>query len=220
MSKAIASVGKISRPGDRWPTRRSLHHGNPAAMRRHNERVGAVLHAYNSAHSYVYATLMSAASGDSHQATKELWFSLGSDKSQREFVLNYVRNNQNIKTRVRNALIWALTALSELSTLRNDIAHTDMIWAYDKLEAGYLAKDPTRRRFESQPFDENWRYLKGDFSALSNYIMDLSWDVALRNSAPSSRRPRLRLSRGQDSRTQDRKRRSKKKAQQRQRRSP
>lgn len=90
MSKALSSVGHISKPGDRWPTRRSLHHGNPAAMRRHNERVGAVIHAYNSAHSYVYATLMSAASTDSHRATREIWFSFGSDKSQRDYVINYV----------------------------------------------------------------------------------------------------------------------------------
>lgn len=183
-------------------------------MRRHNERVGAVIHAYNSAHSYTCAVWLHAASKDNHRSIDRIWFSFGSDKSQRDFVINYVQNHAKIKSPIRRAVVWALTALNELAILRNDIAHTDMVWAYTKLEAGFLAKEATRKRFDETPFDENWRHLKGDFSALSNYIMDLAWDITMENTWPSARRPRLKLSRSQDAKSQDRRRRAKKRARQ------
>lgn len=210
MSKA--TIGKISRPRDRFHPKRSLPHGNPTALRKHNERVGAVIHAYNSAHSYTYLAWMNAAAKDNHQASHTIWFSFGSDKSQRDFVMNYVRNHKKIKPPIRRSIIWALTALNELAVLRNDIAHTDMMWVYTKMEAGFLPKDGTRKRLEEQPFDKNWRYLKGDFSALSNYIMDLARDITLENTWPSSKRPRLRLSRSKDAKSQERARQAKRKA--------
>ena len=215
MGKVSKSAAKVSKPGNRFHTRRSLHHANPKAMRAHNARVGAVIHAYNSAHSYVYLALMNASSDDSHKATHDIWFSFGSDKAQREFTLAYIRKNERIKPPIRRAFVWALTALNELATLRNDIAHTDMIWAYDRLEAGLLAKDPTRKRLEDRPFDDSWRHLKGDFSALSNYIMDLAWDITFRNTWPSAKRPRLWLSRAENTKRQERNRRAKLKARQR-----
>lgn len=212
MSKALSGSVKVSKPGDRFHTRRSLHHGNRKEMNKHNARVGAVIHAYNSAHSYVYLSLLAGARNDSHQATKEMWFSFGSDRGQRDFAINYFRNNRDIKPPIKRALVWAITALNELATFRNDVAHTDMIWAYDKLEAGFLSKDMTRKRLEDRPFDAHWRHLKGDFSALSNYLMDLSWDINWKNTWPSAKRPQLRLARSENAKRQERNRQAKRKA--------
>lgn len=212
MSAASKSVGKVSKPGKRFHTKRSLHHGNPAEIRKHNARVGAVIHAYNSAHSWVYLSLMHAARNDSHQAIKEIWFGFMSDNAQRAFALKYFRNNNQIKPPIRRALVWAITELDGLATLRNDAAHTDMIWHYDSLTPGVLPKEATRKRLDTQPFSENWRFLKGDFSALSNYIMDLAYDILFRNTWPSAKRPQLRHSGYQSATTQERKRQAKKKA--------
>ena len=212
MSKASKSIARVSRPGDRFHTRRSLHHGNPTAMRSHNARVGAVIHAYNSAHSWVYIAFLHAARNDSHEAARDLWFSFGSDKAQRDFAALYFRRNSMIKPPIKRALVWALNALGELSTLRNDAAHTDMIWAYDRLEPGILSRDQARKRMEDRPFEDNWRHLRGDFSALSNYIMDLAYDVLMENTWPSAKRPRLKLSRAENAKKQERNRQAKQKA--------
>ena len=85
-------------------------------MRQHNERVGAVIHAYNSAHSFVFAAWLHASWKDNHNASKEIWFAFGSDKSQRDFVINYVRNHKKIKPPIRRALVWAIAALNELGS--------------------------------------------------------------------------------------------------------
>jgi hypothetical protein len=87
-----------------------------------------------------------------------------------------------------------------------------MIWHYDHLSPGLIAKDPTHKRFSEAPFDVVWRPLQGDFSALSNYLMDLAWDVLQVSTWPSSKRPRLRLSRSEDTKKQARNRRAKQKA--------
>src|SRR5690606_2177478 len=110
------------------------------------------------------------------------------------------------------ALVWAINALNQLATFRNDVVHADMMWAYDKLETGFLSKDKTRERLENSPFDSHWRQLKGDFSAISNYLMDLSLDISFQNTWPSTKRPKLKLVSSKSTKKQVRKPDAKQKA--------
>src|SRR5690606_15008972 len=121
------------------------------------------------------------------------------------------RENTAIKAPIRRAITWAIKALNELARHRNDAAHSDMIWYYDRLEPGLIAKDATHERFSAAPFDGKWRSLRGDLSALSNYLMDLHLDVSMGNTWPSAKRPRLVLVRSQDTKKQERNRRAKRK---------
>lgn len=211
MSMFSNEVAKISKPGARFHTRRTLRSGNSTAIKQHNARVGAVIHAYNSAHAALFMVLTSVARKDGHQAIREIWLSYGSDSGQRKFAEAYCRNNVNIKPPLRRAIVWSIRSLGELATLRNDAAHTDMVWYYDRLAPGVLARDGTYQRIEAAPFDGIWRQLQGDFSAISNYLWDLQWDVG-HSTWPSSKRPRLALAKAQSALTQDQRRRAKQKA--------
>jgi len=217
MTPPVKVVGKISKPGDRWHPKRSLHHGNRAAMRQHNARVGAVIHAYNSSHAAVLMVVLGAAGKDSHQAARSLWFNHSTDAAQREFAAIYCRDNFGIRPPIRRAINWALNALKELARHRNDAAHSDMIWHYDRLQPGLITKDAAYARMQEQPFEAIWKKLQGDLSALSNYLMDLYLDVVNNNTWPSSRRPKLLLVHSQSAKVQDRNRKIKQKARERQR---
>jgi hypothetical protein len=183
-------------------------------MKRHNARVGAVIHAYNAAHASVYMVLSHAAQEDSHEASRELWFSYGSDKAQRDFTVIYCRENAKIKPPIRRAIAWSISALNGLAQHRNDAAHSDMIWHYDRLVPGLIARNQTHTRMEDVSFDRLWRSLQGDFSALSNYLMDLAFDISFENTWPSAQRPKLRLFRSEDTKRQERNRKAKRKARQ------
>jgi hypothetical protein len=153
-----------------------------------------------------------AAGDDSHHAARELWFSYGSDKAQRDFALIYCRENAGIKPPIRRAIIWAIAALNKLAQHRNDAAHSDMIWAYDRLIPGLIAKNQTHSRMDEVPFEKLWRSLQGDLSALSNYLMDLAYDVMLESTWPSSHRPRLLIVHSEDTKRQKLNRRAKHKS--------
>jgi hypothetical protein len=211
MSKVAANVGRISKPGARFHPHRTLPDTNKAAIRQHNARVGAVMHAYNSAHAAVYMVTMASSLNDSHQSGRDIWFSYTTDANQRMFAKIYCAGNRDIKPPVRRAIIWAISALDELARHRNDAAHSDMVWAYDRLEHGYLAREGTIKRLQESPFSEKWKPLQGDFSALANYLADLQWDVIFRNTWPSTRRPRLLLVRSKPTKKPGRNHRAKRK---------
>jgi hypothetical protein len=101
-----------------------------------------------------------------------------------------------------------------LAQHRNDAAHSDMIWHYDRLVPGLIARNQTHTRMEDVSFDRLWRSLQGDFSALSNYLMDLAFDISFENTWPSAQRPKLRLFRSEDTKRQERNRKAKRKARQ------
>jgi len=220
MSKVLKGVGRLSKPGDRWHAKRTLSNAADPAIVRHNKHVGDVLHAYNTAHASVYSLFWHAAFRDSHDNCSSLWHSHATDRGQREFAANYIRNNRTISVTLKKNILWALGALDELATFRNDAAHTEMFAYYDdKLVPGIGTKNGTAERLHNLPFDKHWRALKGDLSALANYLHTLSFDVFTKNTWPSSEKPRLQLARSTSATTQGRRRQTKKATRERQRQS-
>lgn len=220
MGAVLKSIGRISKPGDRLRAKRTLFNATDPAIVRHNQHVGDVLHAYNTAHSAAYSVFFKASYRDSHDAWSSLWHSHATDKGQREFAANYIRDNRLISPTVRKNVLWALAALDELATFRNDVAHSEMLAYYaDTLVPGIATKTAAAERLQRLPFDKHWRALKGDLSALANYLDMLAWDVFAENTWPSSKKPRLQLARSTSAKNQERRRQAKKAARERQRQS-
>ncbi|MGH6651861.1 MAG: hypothetical protein ACREB7_12110 [Sphingopyxis sp.] len=219
MGKVHSSVGKVSKPGDRFTARRRLPLQDPKAIARHNRRVGEVLHAYNSAHASVFGVFTFLGMHVDYQHTLDVWHSSGTDKGQRNLLEVAVRHRLKGRKVVQKGILWALGALDELGTFRNDAVHTNMAWYYDEFVPGIGSKEATIKRLEQLPFDKHWRALRGDLIALANYLAVLAYDVLGDNKLPSCKRPRLQLARSRSAETQTRRRQAKKAARERQRQS-
>lgn len=216
MGKVLSTVGKVSRPGNRWTARRRLHTGDPKAIARHNRQVGEVLHAFNAAQASLFLVFWQLAARDDIHLALDLWEAQPSDLSQRKILEIQVRRRVKRKA-IKNGLLWAIASMNELSERRNDAVHSDVYADIDRIRPGLGTKRTRAERLENMPLDSIWRDLRGDLSAIANYANDLHWDVSSDNAWPSTKRPRLRLARSKSVRHQDRARRAKRAKQQRQR---
>lgn len=216
MSKAVGSSFKISKPGNRWTARRKLHTGDPKAIARHNKQVGDVVFAFNAAQASLFLVFWQIASRDDIQLALDLWEAQPSDLGQRKILEIQVRRRVKRKA-VKNALLWAISSMNELSERRNDAVHSDVYADIDRIRPGLGTKRSRAVRLEATPLEDIWQDLRGDLSALANYANDLHWDISGDNAWPSTKRPRLKLARSKSVRHQAQARRAKHAKRQRQR---
>lgn len=219
MVKVRTSVGKISKPKARFHAARHIATPNAKAIAQHNRRVGEIVHAYNSAHASLFAVFLFLTRDVKYEYALDLWHSAGTDKSQRLLLEIKVRHEMDDRKSLQKALLWAIGAMHELGTFRNDAVHTNMLWHYDQMHTGIDVKNATIRRLQDLPFDAHWKPLKGDLCALANYITGLASDVFGGERLPSYRRPKLQLSQSVSAETQKRRRQAKNAARNRQRQS-
>lgn len=219
MAEVHRSVGKISKPGNRFVASRRLHQPSPEGIARHNRRVGEIVHAYNTAHASVFGVFLFMGEFEDYQHGLDVWHSSATDKSQRALLEVAVRHKLKKRKSIQKSLLWALAALDELGTFRNDAVHTNMAWYYDAFVPGPGAKDSALKRLEALPLDKHWKALRGDLNALANYLAGLAYDVLRDERRPSHRRPKLQLAQTRSAESQARRRRAKKAARERQRQS-
>lgn len=217
MGKVLRSAGKISKPNARFHAARHIATPNPKAITQHNRRVGEVVHAYNSAHASLFAVFLFLTPGVNFEYALDLWHSAGTDKSQRLLLEVKVRHELNDRKVLQKAMLWAIGAMHELGTFRNDAVHTNMLWHYDQMHTGIDVKNSTVKRLQDLPFDAHWKPLKGDLCALANYITGLATDVFSGDRLPSHRRPKLQLAQSVSAETQKRRRLAKRAERERQR---
>lgn len=218
MGKVSSTVGKISRPGDRWTARRRLHTGDPKAIARHNRQVGEVLYAFNAAQASFLLVFWQLSSPNDIELAIGLWEAQPSDFTQRKLLKLYVKRSNTSKT-IRKALDWAIASMNELAKLRNDAVHSDVYADIDRIRPGIGTKRARAKRLEDRPLDNFWKDLRGDLCAIANYVSDVHWDVAASNPWPSTKRPRLKLAQSKSAQDQDRERRAKRSKKERQRQS-
>jgi hypothetical protein len=205
----------MSKPGQRWTASRKTPSSRFPDLANHNRRVGEVVHAYNNAQASFFI-LFYRLVGEDYQLASKLWHTQPSDSAQRSLLDPFVQSRIRRKL-VRNGLIWALKAMNELSTFRNDAVHSEMLWYYEKLVPGLSTKPERRKRLLELPFEQIWRKLRGDLWAIAVYVSDLDQDVQLDNPRPSTERPRLLLARSMSADTQAKRSRAKKAARDHQR---
>lgn len=215
MSKAHRSVGKVSKPGDRFHTTRKPSDPMAGQLKAHNQRVGETIAAYNAAHASCFLLFLKLAADDDYHLAHALWHTARSDSSQRAMLEACARHSPKLSKTMREAILWSLARLTELSSFRNDAAHTEMQWYYDRAIPGLSTKEQTRQRLERLPFETHWKALLGDLWALDEYIAGLNLTLAFRSSRPLHYRPRLRLATSTSRSQQAKARRAKKRARQR-----
>lgn len=208
MSKVPSSVGTISRPGSRWTARRRLHNGDPKAIARHNRQVGEVLHAFNSAQASFFLIFWQLSSREDIELAMDLWEALLSDSAQRRTVDIYVRRSIRRKA-IQSAIIWAIDVVDELSKHRNDVVHSNVFADIDRIRPDLGTKRARAARLEKTPTEKIWRDLRGDLSAIANYVSDLHLDLSAGNAWPSTKRPRLKLAQPKSAQRQSQRRRAK-----------
>lgn len=218
MGKALSTVGRISAPGRRFSASRRLHSGNRRAIARHNYQVGEVLHAFNTAQTNLFLVFWRLAGNTDIDLSLDLWESQPSDLGQRKLLEIYVRRVVRRKS-IQNALLWTIAAMNELAEKRNDAVHADVLWYYDKVIPGLGTKRSRRARLEEVPLSTIWHDLRGDLSAVANYVHNLQFDIAFDNAWPSTKRPKLKLVRSTSARRQSQLRQAKREGRERQRQS-
>lgn len=189
MGKALASVG-ILPP---FPTSRKRPEHERAAIRKHAAQVGNIVHAWNSAHGalyWIFWTLL----GKGTDTGFALWNSIQSDKTQREMLERLALSATGQTKTIIKSIVWTTKAMHELSKYRNDAAHVQMIYYYDKLVPSDLTSRPqSLERISQSPVESYWRRLCGDLRAIESYAMDLHLALMTKSPRPLSKRPRLQL---------------------------
>jgi hypothetical protein len=223
MGKVSKDVGVVITAATRFPSSRRPPHGHSPNERRHIRHIGEVVHAWNTAHDMLYQVFALALAekrnffGDMGLA-HALWHTVQSDKTQREMVAAVVKEKIRDQSN-REAILWAISALNDLATYRNDAAHVPIMTGHPDIYPNYSAKPGSVERWEKSPIAEHWRMLRGDLYALANYLQGVCFALGINAPRPLSRRPRLLLARATDPRTHDRRRLAKKRARERQRQS-
>jgi hypothetical protein len=217
MGKVSSNAAAVSRPGKRFHCSRRWSKLVAGLVKPHNQHVGDVIHAYNSAHAGLFILFWRLVANENYDLAISMWHTAKSDRSQRDLIEAFIANSTEIKKTYKNAILWSITSLNQLASFRNDAAHSEMIWYYDQLIPGLATKPSSQERLLKLPFERHWRKLKGDLIALSIYLIMIDMSISLNERSPSPKRPRLQLVRSTPEHTQKRRRLNKKEARERQR---
>ena len=219
MGKVSAKACRVSVPGKRFTANRRLSAIERDLIRPHCKRVGEVIHAYNSAHASLFKLFMRLAANEDYEQALDLWHTAKTDRGQRDMLEVVVRHSKTLNQTYRRNILWSIASLNELAQFRNEAAHTDMIWYYDRLVPNLGTKAHVMERLLETPFEKNWRPLRGDLIALSTYLGLIDLSLAAGSTWPLTRKPQLQLARSTSVRTQTQRRHAKTKARERQRQS-
>jgi len=193
MGKTSNTSAQVSKPGQSFHASRRLNAIEYRLAKAHNQRVGDVIHAYNLAQAALFLIFRDVVVREDYYVAIGMWHSIQSDRAQRAFIEAHIRKTKRINETNRRNILWSLSEMDQLSTFRNDTAHSEVVWSADRLMLGTATKPASRVRLSELPFEQHWRKLKGDLIALSNYIVGLDLSLSLGQSRPLFRRPRLQL---------------------------
>lgn len=160
----------------------------------HIQHIGEVIHAWNCAHGALYRVFARIAVDSDYDLALDLWHTASSDNARRGMLEAFVR--ARFKTRrltYRSGILWAVAALNQLTTYRNDAAHAEMIYYYDRMAPGMSTKRKTAERYEKAPLSKHWRALRGDLYAIASYLEQVDFSLWFDYSRPLVRKPRLGL---------------------------
>lgn len=169
-------------------------------LRKHAERVGAAVLAWNELHSHLYMIFWYVVGLDGHpmedQMAPRIWHTIQSDKTQREMLgaaasVRLAKNQAALKH-----LEWILDRAEKLAPYRNLGAHTPVkIYrsTSDKIRPDrWSTAVKMVRRYSLIDHKKFWRLLAGDLYALSHYTEWLEHSLwRPERMQPSIRRPKL-----------------------------
>ena len=185
----------------------------------HARAVGEVLHAWNRAHAALFMVFARIATDNDFGLALALWQTKSGDRAQREMLAAVAANSLAQRKSYLNALKWALAAMKEIGDYRNDVAHSEMVYYYTELIPGMTVREVTAERLTQRRLDKNWRAVRGDLHALTNYLGHIQFSLGMKMPRPLSRRPKLRFVRSSSARGQETRRKAKRLARERQRQS-
>jgi hypothetical protein len=220
MSKVSREVAVIMDENSRFPASRRPMNGLSTIERRHIRHVGEIVHAWNVAHGTLFKVFTFVATDWDWHFAHALWHSVSTDKGQRDMVEVFVNEKREAPPPLlKDGILWAIRALNELATYRNDATHVEILRNHPEFVPEVSAKPGTVDRFAASPLASHWRRLRGDLYAIANYLDGIHWALWFGGRRPLSRRPRLLFARTKSGRSQNQRRRAKKSARERQRQS-
>jgi len=170
------------------------------AVKAHNQQVGNILWAWNLAHDQLFQ--MFEYFVDDQRLASNLWHVLNSDKTQREMLTAAALAELDEQSALFQEIKWVLDRISDISTYRNDPAHTP-IYVGRIYQTGSVlipsrisGRPQAVQRLNLKPTRSFWRAARGDLYALAAYAKEIC--LRLRNQdqpphwlGPLPRRPEL-----------------------------
>ena len=219
MGKAAIGAATFITAKSRFPSSRRGPTISRVEDAAHAKALGEVLHAWNRAHAALFMVFARIATDNDHEFALALWHTAQGDKVQRDMLQAAANARLQKRKSHLNAITWAINAMNEIGSYRNDITHSEMTFYYTRLVPGLTAKKQSLKRLEQRRLDKNWLAVRGDLHALANYLEHIQFGLWMKMPRPLSQRPKLRFVRSTSLASQERRRRAKKAAQQRQRES-
>lgn len=201
----------------RFPSSRRGPAVSRAADSAYAKALGEVLHAWNRAHAALFIVFVRVATDNDFNLALAIWNTGSSDKVQRDMLEATALVRLAKRKSYLSAVKWALAAMAEIGTYRNDITHGEMQYYYTRLMPGMTVNESRADRLMRRRLDKNWRAVRGDLHALAAYLEHIQFSLWMGMPRPLSRRPRLRFVHSTSARTLERRRQAKKAAKQRQR---
>ncbi|WP_397582809.1 hypothetical protein [Sphingorhabdus sp.] len=219
MGKVSRNVSTVITASTRFPALRSAPRKRTNAEKLHIKHVGEIVHASNQAHGALFHVFMTVACGRFEiELAHGLWHSVQSDNGQRAMLEAAVKARFPKPTNsYRTGILWAIAALNNLSTHRNDAAHVEIISGFPEIIPAMSSKRSSSERLEKSPLAKHWRVMRGDLFAITHYLEAVYIGLWNDFPRPLSRRPKLQFARTTSESTQQKRRLTKKLAQERQR---
>lgn len=127
-----------------------------SAERQHIRHIGEIVHAWNHAHGVLFHVFSVVVADDNISLAHALWHSIQSDKGQRAMLSAVVRDKYpKSENSIRAAILWAVAALDQLGTHRNDAAHVDIIAGHPEIIPGMSTKAASSERLEKSPVSKH-----------------------------------------------------------------
>lgn len=204
----------------RFPPSRRPPWAKSPAERLHIRHVGEIVHAWNQAHGMLFHVFSVVIVDGDIELAHAIWHTTQSDKGQREMLDAAVRVKFPSPTNsYRTAILWALSAMSDLGTHRNDAVHAQILGGHPEPLPGLSVRTSVADRLELSSVSNHWRLMRGDLYAIFNYLDGIYLGLWQQFPRPLSRRPKLQFARTVSASSQNRSRRKKRQARERQRQS-
>lgn len=174
--------------------------GDPKMRRKHAQRVGSAVLAWNQLHADLYMIFWNIVGLNGHpvdaQVAQALWHTIQSDFTQRQMLANAAKVHLGDNDQTLERLLWVIKQTDRLSAYRNIAAHTAInaskVISPQVRADPWSSRDAVRQRFALIDHDRFWKQLAGDLYALAHYVEWLADALWRPGRGPSSlRKPQL-----------------------------
>jgi hypothetical protein len=219
MSKASKDAAVVITKDHRFRPSRRCNGPSAKEKARHARQIGEVALAWNAAHAKLFQLYVWIAHDGDWPLGAAVWHTLQNDTGQRAMLEAAVRAKADLGQSYRVGILWAASILNGLTTHRNEIVHSEVLFLPNSVVPGVAVRPQFEERMTALPVEKKWRLLSGDLHALANYLEIVWFSLWMGMPRPLMRRPRLQFSRSKTASSQERRGRAKKAARERQRRS-